>query len=252
MKDKKVLLERIAKRKEKIERLKSNIVKLTAKREKIEATEFDDASMKRLELSMVNGDIEDKESKIVSLQEEIAKYDKEVQEINAIETKNRNVEPILKFLEAWKEHQRDWFRNVFAYYQKRKEEIKAMKNLYWKLDRNDPERAKIKKESDRFWLAVNPILSFVNDEDKESESLNWERIESKLQWDADSMYDRLLEQIEDITGEITDAGGLDIGEKGELNGYIIGKKGKASVQTIGAGGYNIQRFHFRTLVHEYK
>ena len=74
----------------------------------------------------------------------------------------------------------------------------------------------------------------------------------RVTWDANAKYDHLIEQVEEITGEITDARQLEIGDKGEINGYIIGKSGKASVQTIGAGGYNIQRFHFRTLVHEYK
>ena len=36
-----------------------------------------------------------------------------------------------------------------------------------------------------------------------------------------------------------------------LNGYIIGTKGCCSIKTIGAGGYNIQCFHFRTLIHPY-
>ena len=31
---------------------------------------------------------------------------------------------------------------------------------------------------------------------------------------------------------------------------IYGENGSATIQTIGAGGDNIQRFHFRTLVHE--
>lgn len=39
-------------------------------------------------------------------------------------------------------------------------------------------------------------------------------------------------------------------QNGEIAGVIYGENGSATIQTIGAGGYNIQRFHFRTLVHE--
>ena len=46
----------------------------------------------------------------------------------------------------------------------------------------------------------------------------------------------------------TDASGLEVGAKGELNGLVNGTRGVARVTTIGAGGYNIQCFHFRTLV----
>ena len=33
---------------------------------------------------------------------------------------------------------------------------------------------------------------------------------------------------------------------------MSGNKGKCKIETIGAGGYNIQCFHFRILVHEFK
>ena len=61
-----------------------------------------------------------------------------------------------------------------------------------------------------------------------------------------------LKEINAIVGTITDARGLYVGNKGELNGIVIGDRGRARIETIGAGGYNIQCFHFRTLIHEIK
>lgn len=59
----------------------------------------------------------------------------------------------------------------------------------------------------------------------------------------------LVQRIGEHVGKITDAQGLHV-QNGEIAGTIIGEHGKASIQTIGAGGYNIQRYHFRTLVYE--
>lgn len=59
----------------------------------------------------------------------------------------------------------------------------------------------------------------------------------------------LVGRISDITGPIADARGLYI-YAGDLNGVVLGEKGAANVQTIGAGGYNIQCFHYRMLVHD--
>lgn len=59
----------------------------------------------------------------------------------------------------------------------------------------------------------------------------------------------LAQRIGKCVGRITDAHGLHV-QNGEIAGEIVGEMGRASIQTIGAGGYNIQRFHFRTLVHE--
>lgn len=68
--------------------------------------------------------------------------------------------------------------------------------------------------------------------------------------EANRKYDFIIERTNAIVGEITDASGLTVGSKDDLNGYIIGTRGVAKVQTIGAGGYNIQCFHFRTLIHK--
>lgn len=75
-----------------------------------------------------------------------------------------------------------------------------------------------------------------------------ERLEKELTQEWNRKYDFIIERTNKIVGTITDASNLKVGMKGDLNGYIIGTKGVAKVQTIGAGGYNIQCFHFRTLI----
>ena len=67
--------------------------------------------------------------------------------------------------------------------------------------------------------------------------------------EADTWLLDLYNRVKEITGEITDCSYIRWGGKC-LDGYIVGKNGKASVETIGAGGYNIQRWHLRTLVHK--
>lgn len=76
-------------------------------------------------------------------------------------------------------------------------------------------------------------------------------LDKQLIKDIENKYYKLINQVTEITGEIIDASHLSV-HAGELNGIIIGKNGKACVSTIGAGGYNIQCFHYRTLVKEVK
>lgn len=66
----------------------------------------------------------------------------------------------------------------------------------------------------------------------------------------------LIERTVEIVGKITDTGLLYINQDNQgysiINGLVIGEKGKARVESIGAGGYNIQRYHIRVLVKEVK
>lgn len=71
--------------------------------------------------------------------------------------------------------------------------------------------------------------------------------------DAKLLILDLYYRVKGITGEVTDWTGIEteIGTHGftVLNGIVIGKEGRAKVESIYAGGYNIQRLHVRVLVH---
>lgn len=80
-----------------------------------------------------------------------------------------------------------------------------------------------------------------------------EQIHNSNMQDAKCLILNLYYRVKDITGEVTDWHGitLDIGTHGFpiLSGLVIGKEGRAIVESIYAGGYNIQRLHIRVLVH---
>ena len=92
---------------------------------------------------------------------------------------------------------------------------------------------------------VLQMLTMRNKEERET----W--LERQIEQDKKFKMLDLINRINHIVGTITDAQYLSISPEGNLNGYIVGEKGKAKVETIGAGGYAIQCFHYRTLVHKY-
>jgi chromosome segregation ATPase len=74
--------------------------------------------------------------------------------------------------------------------------------------------------------------------------------------EADNMIFNTIERVGEITGKITDCKDLMSAPDNNgcmiLNGLIRGEKGTAVLNSIYAGGYNIQRLHIRVLVAPYK
>jgi len=96
----------------------------------------------------------------------------------------------------------------------------------------------------------NPITAkLVQIRDKEEREA-W--LEKTIEEEKKAKLADLIARINKVVGTITDASFLTIGGKGDINGFVVGTEGKARVETIGAGGYNIVCFHFRTLIHEIK
>lgn len=90
------------------------------------------------------------------------------------------------------------------------------------------------------------LLEIHNEDEREA----W--LEKTMEEEKRAKLLDLIGRIMSTVGTITDAAALYIGPEGDINGIIVGTEGKAKIQTIGAGGYNIQCFHFRTLIHEIK
>jgi len=76
-----------------------------------------------------------------------------------------------------------------------------------------------------------------------------EQVQKENERDAKGLILNLYSRVNAITGDVTDWDNIHYGGKA-LNGYVYGKLGAVRVESILAGGYNIQRLHIRVLVHE--
>lgn len=202
----------------------------------------------------------------------------------AIETEkanSRNVKVIVDFLEMWKAMVREFYGNGLKAYYTEKEEvyttIKAVEAFRWGTPEYNEAKVKADVAHEEWYnkchgkyethhevtLTGRKVTHKVKVQAGEYEYLNpynhertleeaLAKLERDLVQEANRKYDFIIERTNHIVGTITDASNLTIGDKHDLNGYIIGTKGKAKVQTIGAGGYNIQCFHFRTLINPMK
>lgn len=209
----------------------------------------------------------------------LADYEEEL--ARTIEKDNsRDIKVIIDFLDRWKERTFNFYDEALTeYYAENKRVNKIYDDLHNEYGYWIPEEEKKKYEGARraLYAKVNgyyekkqeinrwgkPTSVSVKVKDGEWEFLNRyidrggyndavNYLKKELDEEAKRKYDFLIERVNAICGTIVDASNLRIGDNGELNGIIEGDRGTASVKTIGAGGYNIQCFHFRLLVHKVK
>lgn len=191
------------------------------------------------------------------LRKKLEGYQSEMSAI--IEKENsRDIQIIIDFLEGWKERAKKFYENsvdawvdtLREYYEEDHKFCDWLNNHF--NERKNKELVKKMEEPRLTAKAVHSDYSYLDRYMSGSLHggyyLNTELLQKDLDNEANEKYDFIIERTNNIVGQITDASDLSIGNKGDLNGIIVGTRGKARVQTIGAGGYNIQVFHYRTLI----
>jgi hypothetical protein len=162
---------------------------------------------------------------------------------------SRNVEAIIEFLNKWADRVFDWYIKEFANYQVAfadyRMKVARLEDMGTVSRDSYKEYKEVKKKFDSRW---NFLYAYIDAKRR----FDTEKLHRELEQDKKAKYDDIVNRANKICGTITDATGLSVGEKGELNGLVIGDRGTAYIETIGAGGYNIQCYHFRTLIHERK
>jgi hypothetical protein len=180
---------------------------------------------------------------------------------------------IEEFLEAWKIKSIEWHKKAYVKYVEYLKDLRAKQKILeqWKKENNLEHSWRYSKEEKEKVLEKEKELNIDSETIAFSMGMRFDTLVVKMhqlyksnQIERDKLLEKEIEieknnkralfinRVKEITGIIQDATGLSIGGNGEINGIVIGEKGKAKVNTISAGGYNIQCWHFRVLVKEVK
>lgn len=198
------------------------------------------------DLKYTKRDIEEAEASLAKYKEELAK---EIEKAGS-----RNVEVLIEFLESWKANCMKYFRKEREKYLEAYKEYKNKSGEYcdkinYAHDLTREERKALSNEYREYLKEFRAKWLHVTQFDHGEKS--WEEnLEKDLEIEKNRKYDDIINRTNEIVGQIEDVSYLRVNAKGNLDGYIIGSRGRADVHTVGAGGYNIQCFHFRTLIHK--
>lgn len=191
-------------------------------------------------------DIEDKEATLATYRERLAKAEEKEDALNNLPAcMTEFMDSMVELWDAWDKWRRESVKGAHEeYYELCEKERKARRE-----HGKDSEEAKeLSKE------ARELIESYSYFEWNELCRLDDNEIHERNVKAGKSLVIDLYNRVAEIVGKFENADNLKVtrGNKNiaVINGTVEGNGRIAKVQSIGAGGYNIQRFHIRTLVHE--
>lgn len=263
------LKEKLAAAEQKVEKIKGTIERHKKQAEKklqeirkAGANENDRFAYRQTEIYWTICDYESKLEDIKSAESKLKDAEIVVRNWNSklekekVKNETERIPVIEEFLERWKVRVIEWYKMDYVNLKKvikiRQEKQKQLEQ--WRQENkigyyyNNPFLKEKEKE-----LGIDKPLMQDPLTARLLQEKNWEQyLEKEIEKDKNNKRALFVYRVKEITGTIQNASALTTGGNGEINGIVIGEKGKAKVETISAGGYNIQCWHFRVLVKEVK
>lgn len=176
--------------------------------------------------------------------------------------KEDRIQALVDFLDDWGKKVHEWYtRNAHRYFElyiewdaKQAEvenELKIKYTDYFQF------RRALGAAKQEFFSSISnftyEIIRFIRNKDYKvvTYEIREDVLTGFIEKEKKAKYRDLCDRISEKVGEIKDCSNLSVGlQNGELNGIVKGEKGSVRVNTISAGGWNIQVYHYRVLVHK--
>ena len=192
-------------------------------------------------------------NEIISIKSTLKNYENKLIEIENFENQDK-IQVMVEFLNNWAKKAYEFYLNNAIMYcdlkvKETKEENEWLKSQSYLPEYELSYRNAFRKKyyEDITVLAKNLVNNAYRKE------IDTEKLTKIIEDEKTLKYKDFVARVTQEVGQIVDVNGLTVGNKqGEINGIVIGKNGKARVETIMAGGYNIQCLHYRILVKKLK
>lgn len=149
-----------------------------------------------------------------------------------------NLKEIKEFINQWKVRAINYYKEALDSYKEEKKQL-----INYGVGSDEYKRKKLELiEKYGKWIMGDLALRSPKDAH--------EQIIKIIERDGETKEKMLIKRVNKEVGKIVNALSLAVGVNGELNGTIKGENGTCKIETIYAGGYNIQCLHYRVLVHK--
>lgn len=152
-----------------------------------------------------------------------------------------NLVEIKEFINQWKERAIKYYNNALVEYKEDRILLYELSLSSTSIEYNKFKKSLLEKYGK--WVVGDLALRSPKDAQ--------EQIVKNIEREAIAKEQMLIKRVNKAVGIILKSITLNVGINGELNGIIEGINGKCKIETIYAGGYNIQCLHYRVLIHKF-